>query len=86
MEDIRPLGTDPGAIPVEAGRGGRIGRRTRVSHQRPRGEEQEVDRLLPERNVPANVVHGADQADVRADEDVLAVRVQRRALGDDALR
>jgi hypothetical protein len=36
-------------------------------------------------DVPADIIHGADQADVCLDEDVLALGVQRLAFSCDAI-
>jgi hypothetical protein len=38
--------------------------RTYIGDQRSRAEEQEVDRLLFGLDVPADIIHGADQAGV----------------------
>ena len=58
---------------------------TRMVNQRPRAEKQEIDRLLFALDVPANVIHGEDQAGVCLDEDVLPFRVQRLAFGYNAI-
>lgn len=58
---------------------------TRPAKQRPCAENQEIDRLLFALDVPADIVHGADQAGVSLDEEVLALGVQRLAFGRDAI-
>jgi len=54
---------------------------TRMANQRSRAEKQEIDRLLFALDVPADIIHGVDQAGVCLDEDVLPLRVQRLAFG-----
>lgn len=56
-----------------------------MADQRSRAEEQEIDRLFFGLDVPADIIHGADQAGVCLDEDVLALRVQRLAFRCDAI-
>lgn len=51
-----------------------------MEFQRSGAEKQEIDRLLFFLDVPAYIIHGADQAGVCFDEDVLSLRVQRFAF------
>lgn len=61
------------------------GRHTRMADERSRAKEEEIDRRLFGLDVAADIIHGADQAGVRLDEDVLALGVQRLAFGCDAI-
>jgi hypothetical protein len=58
---------------------------TSTDDQRSRAEEEEIDRFLFGLDVPADIIHVADQASICLDEDVLAVGVQRLAFGGDAI-
>ena len=53
--------------------------------ERSRAQEQEIDGLFFTLDIPADVVHSADQAGVCLDENVLAVGVQRLAFAYDAI-
>jgi hypothetical protein len=61
-----------------------IAGRTDAGDQCALGQEQEVDRLLLGLDVPADLVHVADQAQVRPHEGELALGIQRLAFGRDA--
>jgi hypothetical protein len=48
-----------------------------MANHRSRAEKQEIDRILFALDAPADIIHGADQAGICLDEDVLPLRVQR---------